>query len=134
MFFEPIENENCIGLGLYKKNNEVWVGVGTIAGRLPADFDALNGKLIASGGSGSVWAEVKININTGEIVSTTVNGGGNVPEDTDSSFYYELGYYEYSGSSPSITNYACGAVDVVVCRNWFTATAPFYSVSLSRGS
>lgn len=132
--------DSCIGLGLYKKtvgtppntSTEVWIGAGTIAGQVPSGFDPADGKLIASGGSGSVWAEVNIDQETGELVSVAVDGGSSTPQNTDTSFYYTLGYYEYDGSDTSVTNYGCGSIDVSVCRNWFAAESPYYGVSLSR--
>lgn len=129
---------SCIGLNLYVKtvvnSQQVWVGAGTVAGDLPSGFDPVEGKFIASGGFGNVWAEVNINGTTGEIVSVAVTGGGSTPNDTDTSFYYPLGYYRYSGNPPTatVTNYGCGSVSVEICRNWFVTQAPFYSVSFLR--
>ena len=130
----------CVGLALYVKTvgtapdttQQVWVGAGTIAGQLPSNFDETSGKSIASGGSGNVWAEVNINDETGEIVSVAVSGGGATPESTDTSFYYALGYYEYNDGIPAVINYACGSIDVTVCRNWFAVEAPFYGVNMNR--
>jgi len=130
----------CVGLALYVKTvgtapdttQQVWVGAGTIAGQLPPDFDYISGKSIASGGSGNVWVEVNINDQTGESVSVAVSGGGATPENTDTSFYYTLGYYEYNDGTPAVTNYACGSLDVVICRNWFAVEAPFYGVNMNR--
>ena len=124
-------SSNCIGLAVYKRGGEVWVSAGTVAGQVPSEFDPEDGKSIASGGTGDVWAEVNIDGTTGDIVSVDVNGGGTTPDNTDTSFYYPLGYYEYS-SSTSVTNYGCGSIDVTVCRNWFAAEAPFYGVTMTR--
>jgi hypothetical protein len=139
-YYEAGGGSSCVGLALYKKTvgtapsttTQVWVGAGTVAGQVPSGFDPADGKSIASGGSGSVWAEVNINGTTGDIVSVAVAGGGTTPNNTDTSFYYPLGYYEYDGNSPSVTNYGCGSIDVTVCRNWFANKAPFYGVSMSR--
>jgi hypothetical protein len=103
-----------------------------VAGQLPSGFDPSEGKSIASGGSGNAWAEVNINEETGEIVSVDVDGGSSTPDNTDTSFYYTLGYYEYDGNSATVTNYGCGSIDVTVCRNWFAAEAPFYGVTMTR--
>lgn len=136
--------DSCIGLALYTKavgtppntTAQVWVGAGTIAGDLPSGFDPEEGKSIANSGSGDVWAQVNINETTGEITSVAVAGGGSTPNNTNTSFYYTLGYYEYSGNppSPKVTNYGCGGIDVTVCRNWFAAEAPFYGVTMTRCS
>lgn len=132
---------NCVGLALYTKTvgiepditTQVWVDAGTVAGQLPDDFDPIDGKLIATGGSGDVWAFIEINENTGEIVSRGVSGGGFKPNNTNTNFYYGLGSYTYGeGGSVNISNYGCGSVDVNVCRNWFRSTPPFYGVSFSR--
>jgi hypothetical protein len=129
-----------VGLALYVKTvgtapdttQQVWVGAGTVGGEIPSGFDPLDGKNIANGGSGNVWAEVNINDETGEIVSVAVSGGGTTPENTNTSFYYTLGYYEYNDGTPAVTNYACGSLDVVICRNWFAGNPPFYGVAFSR--
>lgn len=132
--------DNCVGLALYAKvvgsgvsaTTQVWIGAGTVAGDLPSGFDPAEGKSIASGGSGNVWAEVNINETTGDIVSIAVTGGGTTPNDSDTSFYYTLGNYSYTDGTPTITNYGCGSLDVTVCRNWFTPEAPFYGVTINR--
>lgn len=135
------ETDNCLGLGLYVKTpesenapEEVWISAGTIANQIPSGFTKTDGKNIANGGSGDVWGEVNINQETGEIVSVAVTGGGETPEDSDTSFYYTLGHYEYGEDSPTVTNYGCGSLDVTVCRNWFAAEAPFYGVTINRCS
>lgn len=122
----------CVGLALYIKDGEVWIGAGTVAGDLPSDFDPADGKIIASSGSGDVWAEVNINDTTGDVVSVAVTGGGTTPNDAGTSFYYTLGNYSYTDEAPTVTNYGCGSLNVNVCRNWFVATAPFFSVSFVR--
>jgi hypothetical protein len=132
--------DSCVGLALYTKvvgsgvsaTTQVWIGAGTVAGDLPSGFDPAEGKSIAGGGSGNVWAEVNINGTTGDIVSVAVTGGGTTPNDTDTSFYYTLGNYSYTDGVPTITNYGCGSLNVNICRNWFVATAPFFSVSFVR--
>lgn len=129
---ETTAESNCIGLALYVKEGDVWIGAGTVAGQLPSGFDPEKGKSIASGGSGNVWAKVEINGSTGEVNSASVESGSSTPNNTDTSFYYTLGYYEYSNESAKVTNYACGSVDVTVCRNWFAKTSPFYGVSMTR--
>jgi hypothetical protein len=132
--------KGCVGLALYTKtvgtgdsaSTQVWIGAGTVAGKLPSDFDPSEGKSISSGGSGYVWAKVEIDEITGEITSVEVSSGGSTPQETNTSFYHTLGYYEYDGTSPSIANYGCGSVEVSVCRNWFTDEPPFYGVGWSR--
>jgi hypothetical protein len=103
-----------------------------VAGGIPEGLDPSYGKYLADSGSGNAWVEVNIDGNTGEIVSVAVAGGGSTPQNTNTSFYLTLGYYEYNGDSPSITNYGCGSVEVTVCRNWFAAESPFYGVTFNR--
>lgn len=133
---ESSGSAGCVGLALYKKTIgttiQVWIGAGTVAGNLPSGFDPAEGKSIAIGGSGNVWAEVNVSQTTGEVLSVAVNGGGTTPNDSDTSFYYTLGNYSYTDGVPTITNYGCGSLDVTVCRNWFTSEAPFYGVTINR--
>lgn len=132
--------DNCVGLALYTKvvgsgvstTIQVWIGAGTVAGDLPSGFDPAEGKSIASGGSGNVWAEVNVSQTTGEVLSVAVNGGGTTPNDSDTSFYYTLGNYSYTDGVPTITNYGCGSLYVTVCRNWFAAASPYYGVTINR--
>lgn len=128
----------CIGLNLYvrivEEDQEVWVGVGTVAGDLPSGFDEATGKKIAISGSGLVWAEININETTGEINSIDVERGTSVPNNTSTKYHYALGSYEYSGNptTATVSNYGCGSLDVTVCRNWFAGNPPFYGVAFSR--
>ena len=134
----------CVGLALYTKTvavgvppvalQQVWIGAGTVAGRLPSGLDPMEGRLIASDGSGDVWAKVEFNDSTGEITSVEVNGGGPTPTDTTTSSYRTLGHYGYNGTSAIVTNYGCGSIEVSVCRNWFTESPPFYGIGWSRSS
>jgi hypothetical protein len=130
----------CVGLNLYKKTVgsppntaiQVWIGAGTIAGQIPSGFDNIQGKFVVSSGSGLVWARVTINQSNGNLQSVSIDNGSSVPSNTNTNFHYPLGAYQYSGGSPTITNYGCGSLDVSICRNWFRATAPFYGVSFNR--
>ena len=124
--------DSCVGLALYTKDNGVWVGAGTVGGELPSDFDPDEGKNIANGGSGDVWAEVNISGSTGDIVSVSVDGGSSTPSNSSTSFYCTLGYYFYDEDAPQITNYGCGSVTAAVCRNWFATSSPFYQVTFFR--
>ena len=129
---DPEPLPNCIGLALYRDMGNVWIGAGTVAGQLPSGFDPEDGKFIANGGSGYVFAEVNINGTTGQITSISINNGASIPEDTDTKFHYFLGYYEYNSNFPAVTNYGCGSVSVTVCRNWFTAEPPYWGVTFNR--
>lgn len=132
--------EACIGLSLYTKTVgtppdttiQVWISAGTVGGELPSGFDPAEGKSIASGGSGDVWAEVNINEETGEIVSIAVTGGGSTPSNTNTSFYYTLGHYEFVDGSPEFTNYGCGSINFSACRNWFVAEPPYFTPTFTR--
>lgn len=129
----------CIGLALYTKTvgtsnatTQVWVSAGTVAGQLPSGFNAADGKSVASSGSGDVWAKVEIDQDTGEITSVSVEGNGDTPTSTTTTTYYTLGYYEYEGTAATVTNYGCGSIDVIICRNWFAISSPFYGITLTR--
>jgi len=142
-YYEAGGGGACVGLALYTKTvavgvppvalQQVWIGAGTVAGQLPSGLDPMEGKLIASDGSGDVWAVLNINGDTGEIVSTTIEGGTSILDNPNTSFHYPLGHYEYNESGgASITNYGCGSINAAICRNWFTASPPFYGVGWRR--
>ena len=126
----------CNGLGLYTKKEgtttQVWVGAGSVASKQPSGFDTEKGKSVASSGSGDVWAEVTVDQETGEITSVDVGAQGNTPTNTTTKFYYTLGYYKYEGTKTTVTNYGCGSVEAIICRNWFAAESPYYGVTLNR--
>lgn len=125
---------SCENLALYTKDGDVWIGPSSVAGQLPSGFNELDGKFIANSGSGNVYCRVTINENTGAIVSRSVESGQTIPDDSETSFYFPLGYYEYSGNPPSakLSNYGCGAVGFSVCRNWFVSQPPFFTSSFTR--
>ena len=137
-----VGSSGCRGFQLYVVTEgegeditqQVWISAGTIGGQLPNDFDPVQGKMIADGGSGNVWAEITIDENTGQIQSLVIDGGAApTPEDTNTTFYYTLGFYEYDqDDNASVSSYGCGSLELQVCRNWFAAEAPFYGVTLTR--
>lgn len=130
------QQENCIGLNLYTKyindSIEVWVGSGTVAGQLPLGFDPSDGKFVADDGIGEVWAKIEIDENTGDVLERSIESGAMTPSNTNTSFYYALGHYEYENDSASVTNFDCGSVNVTICRNWFASSPPFYGVTFAR--
>ena len=126
----------CIGLNLYTKVvggfTEVWIGAGVVGGVLPTGFTNSEGKQVATSGSGEVYVELTIDENTGELDSVIIDERSSAPSNTNTKFRYALGYYEYDGNSPTVTNYACGSVDYNICRNWFTNSPPYYRVTFYR--
>jgi len=137
------EETTCYGLGLFVKGKllaggtdvsyEVWINVGQVAGQIPAGMNQ-SGMVMATGGSGVVWAEITVDQTKGQITSRAVKRGNSVPDDTDTKFHLGLGSYLYfnDGGKPRVSNYACGSVEAIVCRNWFAASSPFFGVTLSR--
>ena len=134
----PATQVTCIGLALYKKTVgtppviEVWIGAGVVGGELPTGFTYSEGKRVATSGSGEVYVELTIDQNTGELQSVIIDERSSTPSNTSTKFRYSLGYYEYNGSNPEITNYSCGSVDYTICRNWFTSSPPYYQVTFYR--
>lgn len=117
-------------LGLYNKDGNVYINSGTIAGQLPPSFDPVEGKFIAGSGSGSVYAEIEINGNTGEINSVDVKRG--TGSNTDTKFVIAIGAYEYDqNDQPQITNFRCGSISISLCRNWFVAEPPYFTANIS---
>ena len=130
----------CIGLGLYTKVvgtppdtvTAVWIGGGVVGGVLPTGLTLSEGKQVATGGSGEVYVELTIDENTGELESVIIDEGSSAPPDTPTKFHYALGYYEYDGLNPEVTNYSCGSVDYTICRSWFSSSPPYYRVTFFR--
>lgn len=126
----------CIGLNLYVRtvegSQQVWISSGTVAGEIPSGFDPADGKNIANGGSGIVWARVNINETTGEVVSVAVENGATTPEDTSTAFHYTLGAYSYDETTATATSYGCGSLEFTVCRNWFVAQPPYFTADFTR--
>jgi len=126
-------NSTICALGLYKYNNrEVWISAGTIAGEVPSDLDSRYGKFIASSGYGFVWATIEVTQGKGEIDERKINSGTPAPENTDTEFHYLLGYYEFTEEGLSVTNYGCGNVEALICRNSFASQTPFFGATLTR--
>jgi len=96
-------------------------------------MDDIDGKVIATGGSGDVWTEVVISQTTGEVVSVALTGGGDTPDGDDTTYYLTLGHYEFDDEEVNISNYGCGSVMAQICRNWFAAEEPYFGCTLSRG-
>ena len=124
--------DSCVGLALYIKDSEVWIGAGTVGGQLPTGFTYSDGVRVATSGSGEVYVELTINNTTGELVSVEIDEAASTPRNTSEKFRYSLGYYEYVENLPTVTNYSCGSVDYTICRNWFTSVSPFYQVTFYR--
>ena len=126
----------CIGLNLYTKVvnqfTQVWIGAGAVGGVLPTGFTYSEGKQVAISGSGEVYVELTIDQYTGELDSVEIDEQSSTPSNTSTKFRYALGYYEYDGAIPEITNYSCGSVDYTICRNWFTSSPPYYQVTFYR--
>lgn len=124
------------GFGLYKKTvrdkTQIWIYPGTIGGELPNGFNPLDGKLLGSSGAATVYAQVIIDGNNGKITSSNIHTGSMPSNGSDTTAYYELGYYEVNKDSASTINYGCGSIRVVVCRNWYATKSPYYTVRLER--
>jgi len=137
---------SCNVLNLYTKNfgtapdpivKQVWVDSGSVGNEIPSGFDPLEGKLIAQDGFGYVWVKVDINEINGEITAVSVDRSETIPADTNTTFYYLLGYYKYEedtngNSIVTISNYGCGSLNVEICRQWFVLNPPFYKVNIYR--
>lgn len=124
--------QTCIGLALYIQNGNVWIDAGTVNGQVPSGIDPSDGKFLVSSGSGQAWIEIEVDQQTGEITSIDFDVGSSTPSNTDTKFYYALGYYEYVNNSPRVTNYGCGSVSVTFCRNWFVAEPPYFTATFTR--
>jgi hypothetical protein len=75
-----------------------------------------------------VYLEVDLNGTTGTYTvdvktAATFPAGG-----SPTKAYFSIGTISATGA---ITQQMCGNFMVNVCRNWFTATAPFYNISIS---
>ena len=70
---------------------------------------------------------------SGEITSRWLEIKSDMPENTSDTFYVEIGTVGHAsvGDTASwvVSNSCYGPISVTVCRNWFAADPPFYSVT-----
>jgi hypothetical protein len=118
---------------IFSEGSTVFVRIGTVNGLVPSGFS--NDKLqVASGGSGSVYFYVIINPQNGIIDSIGFDAGSSVPPNDEETFHIVLGTYSPipNTNNMQISNFGCGNFTIFVCRNWFAAEPPFYTVSFVR--
>lgn len=78
---------------------------------------------------GVVQAGITIDQGTGLVTSRWIEIKSEIDEDTDDTFYVEIGTVTQSGTSWAVSNSRYGPISAYVCRNWFAAEAPFYGVT-----
>ena len=103
-------------------SNLIRVIYGTIQGEAPtgmSEGDDPPYTLTASGDK-SVYAIVTISSSTGEITSRSIGQGASVPDNGDTTFYFELFSYSVSAGVISISQSVAGSLSFTACRNWYS--------------
>lgn len=96
------------------------------------DNPAVDFLLTPAGGTQLVYGLIILNGITGLVTSREILQGSSVPEDGQTIYHVPIGSYVFAdGAITSVSNYRYGPIDATICRNWFTAEAPFYGVTFA---
>ncbi len=82
---------------------------------------------------GVLQGGITISATTGEITSRWLEIVGTLSEDTDTSFFIEIGTVHYNTVAEAweCSNSRFGPINATVCRNWYASEAPYFGVSFS---
>lgn len=111
---------------------KIRVVASTIAGGTSADLGFANGDdppYLLTPSTGKVFGGITINSATGAVTSRFLNLAGAIPADSNTTFYVEIGTVGFVSGNWIVSNSRYGPITAQICRNWFNATAPFWSVT-----
>lgn len=105
----------------------------TLAGGSSTDIgfdegDPDPGMVFTVSGDGMVYGKLTIN-SSGEITNREILNGSSPPANTSTTFHTVIGSYGFTDGVLYVSNNGYGPIEAVICRNWFTSTAPFYGVT-----
>lgn len=122
-------------------NKRIRVTRSTIAGEQPDDWEDSEWNeaddppylLEPVGASGYVFAHVVVSQTEGggEVTAATIEIATEMPEESDTDYYIELGTYTFVDNVITCSNSQYGPVNVTICPNWAAAEAPFYGVTVT---
>lgn len=114
--------------------NKLRIRESTLAELVPDGFTDGEKEFTVSTGAGIIYGKLTIDDTDGTAVSVTIEQGtGDLPENTATLHHVLIGSYTVEGSGEgaeiSASNSRYGPIPVTICRNWFTAEAPFHGVT-----
>lgn len=120
-------------------NLEVWLSPGAVDNDVGSDLrsgyqdpdgnNPVGGWKIASNGQGRVW--IQITTDNDGITDIAIQSGNSVPDNTTYNFYFLIAEYEYDGEFVIFPWSSSGNRTTTLCRNWWAASPPYFSVSLN---
>jgi len=75
--------------------------------------------------TGKFWGGVTIDTDTGDLTSRFLDYGASLPDDTADTFYVEIGTYNVTGGTLTVSNTRYGPIGFIPCRNLFDAEFPW---------
>jgi hypothetical protein len=78
--------------------------------------------------TGKFWGIITIDTDTGDITSRSLNYGASMPDDTTDTFYVEIGTYDVTDGTLTLSNTRYGPIGFTACRNLFDAEFPWRGV------
>lgn len=123
----------CAGFRLVKSAaNKFTVSESTVGGLTPSGFTSGLQEFTVSTADGVIYAVLTITA-AGNPDSATIEQASTLPADTDTEFHRLIGTFHVEGTGETavltVTQQHCGPFDALICRNWFAAEAPFYSIA-----
>jgi hypothetical protein len=135
----PIEAFQLYSFPNSSGNLEVWLSPGAVDNDVgsdlrfgyqdPDDDNPVGGWKIDSNGQGLVW--IRITTDNDRVTDREIQSGNSVPENTTYNFYFLIGEYEYDGESVFFPWNNTGNKTTTLCRNWWAASPPYFTVSLN---
>jgi hypothetical protein len=109
--------------------NKIRVRYSTLADAAPDDFQPSDSPpfLFTITEAGIVYAHLEIDSETGEVTGRTIENGTEIPDDTDTDFYCEIGTYDIDDETDGTTcaNGRYGPIGANICRNWFVSPVKY---------
>jgi hypothetical protein len=113
--------------------NKLKIRESTVSGEVPDGFADGVKEFTVSTGSGVIYAKLTIDDTEGSVVSVTLEQASEMPVDAPPIYHEQIGSFTVTGSGAaaeiSANNLRFGPIPVTICRNWFTAEAPFHGVT-----
>lgn len=115
----------CKGaFNLFGKKANIWRAGGNVGDKV---FEAESIGTLQTIQGKKVYAKVTLDGDAGTY-EAEIKAGGSVPSSTDTTKYVTIAEVDEKGN---ITYQRCTSITVTVCRNWYAAESPYYTISAS---